>query len=34
LEARGIGARILPHLGGGKQRAVPSEVFTYDAAAN
>jgi transposase len=34
LEARGIRASIPPHLGQGKQRAVPSDAFTYDAAAD
>ena len=34
LEAQAIRASIPPHLGEGKQRAVPSEVFAYDAAAD
>jgi hypothetical protein len=34
LEARGIWPSIPPHLGQGKQRAVPGELFTYDAAAD
>jgi transposase len=32
LEARGIRASIPPHLGRGKQRAVPGDEFTYGAA--
>jgi transposase len=34
LEAGGIRASIPPHLGRGKQRAVPGGEFTYDAAGD
>jgi hypothetical protein len=34
LEARGIRPSSSPHLGAGKQRAVPGEVFAYGAVAD